>query len=316
MFGDKTIKLIFHNIHEHGVEIADMWMDEVRKRSGSQVTFKKQTGEDPVAIARADIIRDVPAMSDRYPLLNLVQIPFIFPDSTSGSRTIAQLYAEFPELRRELGDVKTAGLGTGAMMAIFSSRAWGPVRTIEDFKGARIRSLGPIDNAIESLGARPVHVGYLEIPRLLENGELDATVLGLLPAMMFHLAEGPAPYCTFIGRNSITMHPMRIYVKLSSWQKLPSDIHKAIEQIGPSGGDCWFAVSSGRDADKHLKEVLAYFQERGELITLSPEESARWLSLMQPAIDAEINKVEAKGLPAQVFINRLTELVQNYSSSR
>ena len=94
---DKTINLIFHNIHDHGVEISELWMQEVSKRTGGRVVFEKQTGEDQASIARADIVRDVPAMGGRYPLLDLVQIPFVFPSSTVGSKVIAQLYAEFPE---------------------------------------------------------------------------------------------------------------------------------------------------------------------------------------------------------------------------
>jgi hypothetical protein len=71
---EKPRELVFHNIHEHGVEIADMWINEVEARSNGRVRFKKSSGEDPEIIKAADIVRDVPALSSRYPLLNLVQI--------------------------------------------------------------------------------------------------------------------------------------------------------------------------------------------------------------------------------------------------
>ena len=145
---EKPIELVFHNIHEHGVEVMDMWMNEIETRTGGRVGFTRSTGENPELIAAADVVRDVPANSSRYPLLNLVQVPFVFPNSTVGSRVIAQLYSEFPELRDELSDVKVVGLGIGALMAIFSSKAWGPIRTLEDFKDARIRSLLPIDGVV------------------------------------------------------------------------------------------------------------------------------------------------------------------------
>jgi hypothetical protein len=127
---EKPIELLIHNIHEHGVEIMDMWMNEVVVRSNGRVRFTKSSGEDAGAIKAADVVRDVPAMGSRYPLLNLVQVPFIFPSSTVGSRVIAQLYMEFCELRDELSDVKVVGLGIGALMAIFSSQAWGPIRSL------------------------------------------------------------------------------------------------------------------------------------------------------------------------------------------
>ena len=30
---EKPIELVFHNIHEHGVEIMDMWMNEIETRT-------------------------------------------------------------------------------------------------------------------------------------------------------------------------------------------------------------------------------------------------------------------------------------------
>jgi TRAP-type C4-dicarboxylate transport system substrate-binding protein len=310
---EKPIELIFHNIHEHGTEIMDMWINEIETRTGGRVRFTKSSGEDPELIKGADVVRDVPAMSSRYALLNLIQVPFVFPSSTVGSRVIAQLYSEFSELRDELSDVKVVGLGTGALMAIFSSKDWGPIRTVKDFKGARIRSLSPIDGVLEALGARPLHVGYLEIGRLLETGQLDATVLGILPAHMFKLADGAAPYCTIAGDRSITMHPIRIYMKWDTWDSLPPDIRSVIEEIGPAGSDCWYAVQSGIDSDNSLRGALEYIKQKGELIKVTPEELKRWRQAIQSNLDSVVRDVEAKGLPGRKFFNRMNELVAEYS---
>ena len=309
---EKPIELIFHNIHEHGIEVMDMWMNEIETRTRGKVKFTRSTGENPELIAAADVVRDVPANSSRYPLLNLVQIPFVFPNSTVGSRVIAQLYSEFSELQDELSDVKVVGLGTGALMAIFSSKAWGPIRTLEDFKDTRIRSLLPIDGVVEALGGNPLHVGYLEISHLLETGRLDATVLGILPAYNFKLAEGAAPYCTIPGDRSITMHPIRAYMKWDTWDSLPAEIRKIIEEIGPTGSDCWYAVQSGLDADNHLLEAMEYIKLNGELVKVAPEELDRWRQLIRPNLDSIVRDVEAKGLPGRKFFNRMNELVVEY----
>ena len=314
--GEKTqapIELVFHNIHEHGTAIMDLWLQEVTTLSGGKVRFRKSAGENREAIKAADLVRDVPAGSDRYPLLNLVQIPFVFPSSTVGSRVIAQLYAEFPELRHELSDFMVVGLGLGALMAIYASKARGPIRTIADFKGARTRSLPMIDRIITAFGAVPLHVGWFEMRPMLEKGELDAAGLGVLPGHQFRLADGAAPYCTLAGDLSITMHPMRIYMKWDSWNRLPPDVQKIIEGLGPSGAGCWFAVQSGRDADSHLVEALDYIERHGKLIKVAGKELTRWQELVKPHREAAVNAVEAKGLPGKKFFNRMNELVKEYS---
>jgi TRAP-type C4-dicarboxylate transport system substrate-binding protein len=307
------IELLFHNIHDHGTRIADMWIREVQTRSGGRVRFRQSRGEDREAIRAADVVRDVPARDERYRLLSLVQVPFVFPGSTVGSRVIARLYAEFPELRTELSDVKVVGLGVGAMMALFSGRARGPVRTLEDFRGAKTRSLPAIDDVIAALGGRPEHVGFFEMPRLLETGRLDAAVLGLLPAYQFRLADGAAPYCTLAGDLSITMHPMRIYMRWDSWNRLPPDVRDVIDEIGPSGADGWFALESGPDADGNLREAMDYFEKQGEIIKLAPGELRRWQRLIDPLRTAAVDAVEAAGLPGRRFFNRMNELVSEYS---
>jgi TRAP-type C4-dicarboxylate transport system substrate-binding protein len=309
----KKIELVFHNIHDHGVGIMDLWMHEIETRTGGRVRFTKSSGEDAKLIEAADVVRDVPAASSQYPLLNLIQTPFVFNNSTVGSRVVAQLYAEFAELREQLSDVKVVGLGIGALMAIFSSKEWGPIRTMADFKDARTRSLPMIDDVIEALGAKPVHVGYLKIGHLLATGQLDATVLGILPAHMFKLADGTAPYCTIAGDRSITMHPMRIYMKRDSWNRLPPDIQKIVEVTGPAGADCWFAAHSGPDADNSLVDAMENIKKKGELIRISTEELQKWQQLIQPKLELSLSELEDKGLPGRKFFKRMNELVAEYS---
>ena len=207
------------------------------------------------------------------------------------------------------------GLSIGALMAIFSSRAWGPIRSLENIRGARIRSLLPIDPSVAALGAHPLHIDYLDIARQLAEGELDASVLGLLPAKMFKLAEGGAPYCTIVGNLSFTMHPMRTYMKWDSWNKLPPDIQAIIDGLGPSGQDCWFARQSGPDADSVLQEALDYYRQKGEIIRLSPAEQARWIQVLQPQRQAVVELAEKAGKPGRRFFARLLELKEQFAAA-
>jgi TRAP-type C4-dicarboxylate transport system substrate-binding protein len=300
----EPIELIFHNIHEHGVGIIDRWISEVEKRTGGGVRFTKTGGEDPALIRAADVVRDVPAAAAQYPLLGLVQLPLLFPNATTGSRVLARLYEEFAELRDELSDNKVVGLSIGAAMAIFSASAWGPIKTISGLKGARIRSLPVIDRALRALGTEPLHVPYLDIAGQLKDGRLDATVLGILPAHQFRLAEGTAPYCLMTGRNSITMHPMRTSMKWASWDRLPKDYQDIIDGLGPSGADCWFARESGRDADAHLDQALAEF----EVTTFTPGQVEEFRRTIEPEVDKVLEAAEAQGRPARRFYARMVEL--------
>jgi hypothetical protein len=112
------------------------------------------------------------------------------------------------------------------------------------------------------------------------------------------------------------MHPMRTFVKWSVWNSLPSDIQRIIEEIGPAGGDCWFATQNGQDADNHLLKAMEYLKKNGELFKVLPEELKRWQQLIQPVMNSAINNIEAQGLPGKKFFNRMTELVEKYSEKQ
>jgi TRAP-type transport system periplasmic protein len=295
--------------------MSDAWMDEAERRTGGTMHFDRLyysagTGLKP----DASFFNDVPAIGGEYPLLDLVQTPYIIPDSRTGSRVISQLYAEFAELRDELKGVKTLGLGTGALMAIISSRAWGPIRSLGDLKGARIRSLKVIDAALETLGAVPEHpLTFEEIGRMLAGRELDAVVIGIGLVKGRDLVS-QAPFCNVGQGASISMHPMRIYMQWEAWNSLPEDIRRILDGMGPGGGDCWTAGSIGAIFDRTIPEASAYIWENGgEIITIPSAEIALWRRLLQPLRERNIEALEVAGLPGRRFFNRLLELVEKYS---
>ena len=308
------IKLIFHNIHDHGTDIGDMWMAEIEKRSCGKVIFSTTIGDNPDLIRSADVVRDVPASTERYPLLNLVQIPITFPNSTVGSRVIAQLYEEFSELRSELNDVKVLGIGTGAPMAIFSSRSYKKIQKVEDLVDVRIRSISIMDDIFRAFGAISQNVGWFDMGKLLKSGELNAALLGIIPAYMFKLADNAAPYCTITGYKSITMHPMRIYMKWGTWNRLPDTIRGVIDGLGPSGANCWYAIQNGNDSDTHLIKALDYFRQKGSVTSVMPDELVRWERMVQPVMESLLDKYEKRGLPARNYVARMKDLVDEYST--
>jgi len=308
-----TVELNFNN--PDGAQAApNRWTEEIEKRTNGKVHFTHYASWDPEITEKTDALREVVARGGRYRLVDLVQIPFVFPSSTVGTKVVCQLYAEFPQMREELSDVKMCGFGIGGLMAIFSTKAWGPIRTMEDLKGARMRSLLPIDGVVEALGAKPLHVSFLEIASALEKGELDATVLGISPSKQFKLAEKGVPYCTIVGGMSITMHPIRFCMKWDSWNRLPSDIQEIIDELGPYGGDCWYASHMGREADGSAADAQKYIMDNGGEIIIPPsEELERWVKVIQPLRAAGIKVAEDNGEPGRKFFNRMLELVEEYS---
>lgn len=305
----KPVELVFHEIHDHNVAISDLWMKEVERRCQGQVHFTKYVGKELPAGLEVDVFRDVPAKGGTYLLMDLIQMPFVTRKSADASRTIAQLYEEFEAFRKETMDYKVCGLGTGSLMGVFTGKKVGPIKNPNDLKGTRIRSILPIDACLAEIGAAPIHVNYLELKDDMISGKIDAAVLGLLPAQMFNLVEEVAPYCMLAVDRNISTHPMRVAMKWESWNKLPADAQKAIDELGPAGGNCWFAKHIGPDFDKSLEDgALKYVREKGHVGTWDLADLDEWIRRMQPGVDARIKLAEDRGLPGRKFYERILQL--------
>jgi TRAP-type transport system periplasmic protein len=295
--------------------MSDAWMNEVEQRTLGRIHFTRHyysSGGKPEIDPAAG--NDVLVGGREHPLLDLIQTPYIIPNASTGSRIVAQLYAEFEEFRQELSGVKTLGLGTGALMAIISSKTWGPIRKLEDLKGARTRSLQPIDAALELLGAVPLHpTTFEEIGQMLEKGQLDAAVIGIGLVQGRQLVR-QAPYCNVGEGASISMHPMRTFMKWEAWNDLPEDIRRVLDEMGPSGGDSWYAAKNGEIFDRTIPEASEYILKNGgEIVTIPRQEMARWIEVLQPLREQKITALEAVGLPGRRFFQRILDLVQKYS---
>jgi TRAP-type C4-dicarboxylate transport system substrate-binding protein len=312
----KTIELKFA-VYGVGAEsqINDSWMNEVERRTRGRIHFARHYYSSlSHPLLDASVFNDVLARGG-YPLLDLMQTPFIIPNSAVGSRVVAQLYAEFEEFRIELKAVKTLGLGTGAQMAIISSKVWGPIKTLEDLKGARTRSLLPIDAALSLLGAVPLHPGsFEEIGRMLENGGLDAAVIGIGLVKGRQLVR-QAPFCNIAQNASFSMHTMRTFMTWEAWVNLPDDIRMILDEMGPSGSECWYATENGEIFDRTIPEARRYIEQNGgEIITIPQVELSRWVALLQPLWQKKVNELEAGGLPGKKFFDRILELAYKYAS--
>jgi hypothetical protein len=96
-------------------------------------------------------------------------------------------------------DVEVFGAGHLSMYmgAGSGQRLMGP----DDFKGKKIRSMGPAENALlAALGANPTTMAFGDVPPALQTGVID----GLLTSLGgFNTTKDQAPFFTIAGLNGI-----------------------------------------------------------------------------------------------------------------
>jgi TRAP-type C4-dicarboxylate transport system substrate-binding protein len=97
-------------------------------------------------------------------------------------------------------------------------------------------------------------------------------------------------------------------MNLDLWNSLPSDIQKVFDEVSEE-----YITIAGGVWDEASDEGLQYAKDEGlEIITLPPEELARWHECYKPLQEKYIADMEAKGLPGKEFLDEIFQLMEKY----
>lgn len=154
-------------------------------------------------------------------------------DLSGGYETPHQMQTWFEygggkELARELFAAYGLYYVGGVWWGVESIPSKKPIRTLEDFKGVKIRTPEGMGQEIFKLiGAAPVNIPGAEVYTALERGVVDASdwgTLGMNQDLGYHKI---APYPLYPGFHSMPMAD--VAVNMDRWNELPDDIKALVE---------------------------------------------------------------------------------------
>ncbi|MBM3558264.1 MAG: TRAP transporter substrate-binding protein, partial [Alphaproteobacteria bacterium] len=263
--------------HGFSTDLFQGWIEEVNKRATTKIkpeiyaagsAFGAAPRQyDQVVNGVVDIangLRSIPA--GRFIKTSIIELPFLVNSAEAATRTLWAMYPKY--LADEYKGVKVLLLHAHNAALIHTRSK--PVKTLEDLKGLRIRSPGPVINEfLKALGAEPVGMPPTEIYENLQKGVIEgvATTWDLVNAAKlgevtkFHLDANSYTSAFYFVMNE------------AKYRSLPEDLRKAIDEVSGEAliermGKYWDKWDDlGRDAAK----------ARGNAVTpLAPEEKARW----------------------------------------
>ncbi len=145
-----------------------------------------------------------------------------------------------------------------------------PIRSIDDYKGMKVRSGGAAAKWFEGLGAAIVSLPGPEIYAALEKGVVDAAEW-VSPNSNFALGlHEAAPYVIMPGLHTSLM-ASEVIVSLDEWNELPDDL-KAIMEVAVKELSVRKAQRFERLDHYYLEKMRA---QGVEIIEWEPEEIAR-----------------------------------------
>ena len=282
--------------------LADDWVSkEVEKRSGGKVKLQMfwagAAGSpaeiyDLVSTGALDAAAVTPSwFAANLPFLApLSSAPFAFKDSTSAGQVAKTLYAKVPALKEE-AEANHMHIMRFALFNEYHMLCTQPLRSIEDFKGRKVRSQGdyfPI--VLNTLGATPVTVLPGEFYEAMQRGTIDCIILPydfLVSNRLYEVAK----YGSTISFGPIIAHLS--VMNLEKWNSLDPSVQKLITDVQAEAEAYDAKVTAGAN-DKSL----ATLKENGvEMIDFPEQEKLQ--SMMPDMLEVWAKKMADKGMGDQ-----------------
>jgi TRAP-type C4-dicarboxylate transport system substrate-binding protein len=278
----KPVKLIFAATDPEDSVVGDAyrwWEGELSKRTNGAVTIEWHWNNSLVVMPEmleavtagvADMGNFVcPYFGNVFALHGALDSIILFSD-----KPLAWLMAN-EALDKEIPEAAAEWEAAGLVRL----KSWGPfcyhmscikpVRTLNDFKGIKIRATGPINPVVlKAAGAVPVGFTHNELYDALMKGTVDGSLTDY--DLMFRFKEAEVtPYVTRLG---IAANPMlSTAINKSVWDKLSPEVQQVFMELR----DEFPAIYAEYGAKQFLEVSIPNLKKEGiEIIDLPPAELA------------------------------------------
>lgn len=235
-----------------------------------------------------------------HPSMELWKLPYLFPDIEIGYKII-----DGPVGKKAFSNVEKKGIsiiGSVSSGTVVVSNNKRPIRNVEDFKGLKMRSFGPMGaTTLRALGAMAVVTASEETYSALQQGVIDGATS---PGSVFLVRKynDVQKYVTNAGMMNATFG--FLIVSTTWWNSLPADIRKGLSE------------SVDRLTKEQRVEIVAedesifdQIKAKGCQVTvLMPVEQMAWKKALQPVYTEYAPKIGPDLVKeAQQEVERLTK---------
>lgn len=319
---EKPCKLVYSTCYKETftpVKVSMWFMDEVAKRSNGRVKFDPYYSSsllncndslNGVGKGIADIAIDAQMYHiDNIPLNTVMTVTFITNDPWVSSQAMNELNATDKTVGGEWTKNNIKLLYT-AQVPAFQILSKKPINKMDDWKGVKIRAVGPQAATYSAMGAIPVAFNMPDIADGLSKGTIDAADTFCFDIGIIYKLHESAPYAI--------VNPMGIgggqtlIMNLKKYNSLPKDIQKIIDETSQQAYERY--VPEAMENENHYMDV--FMKEKGKVIFLTPEESKRWIEVGGPAGEKWwLDQMKSRKVNGEAVLKRYKELVKKWEAT-
>ena len=291
------------------------WAEKVGRDSGGRIKVEvypnMQLGGKPSDLVQqledgvVDMIWTVAGFTPgRFPGLEGVELPFI---NTGISATNSPFVMEFADKWLKDGEfkgIRIISIHTTDAAIVHTVNK--PIRTLEDWKGLKIRVAGRfIGETVKAYGGTPVGIPLPGIYEALSRGQVDGMLINWAITQPYRFYEVTKHHTN----TPIFQGTLLTLMSQKAYDKLPPDLKKVID----ANAGIEYAKAIGKIWDTQTQPAIDATRKAGNnVFELAPAEKARWQAAAKPAYDAWIAEMNKQGRPGQRMYDDLLAISARY----
>jgi len=163
-----------------------------------------------------------------------------------------------------------------------------PLRTLEDFKGKRIRVVGEIQSvSVQAAAAAPALLGGGEVYMALQRGTVDGAI-SVVPSFWERKYYEVTKYLSDINIYNFCVYG--VLMNLQKWNSLPADTQKIFLDCAKQAQE-W----GRKECEKMDVEAYDKLKSKMEVCVWSPKEKERLKKANEPTITLFLTRAGEKG---------------------
>ena len=187
---------------EHVEKIAEL----VSEKTGGEFTMnvsygglsKNRENLDGISIGAFEMAQFCAGYhADKNRVVTVLELPFLGVENLEQERAVSKAVYAHPAAAEEMAQWNAKLLMTSPMPQYNLVGTGAPRKTLEDFKGMRVRATGGLGKAFEAVGAVPTSVTATEAYQAMESGVVDTVAF----AQHAHLSFGTINQATWWTAN-------------------------------------------------------------------------------------------------------------------